>query len=90
MVVRAGIARIAAGEVDKVVLARDVVAAANAPIDTVGVLRRLADRYGATWTFAVDGLVGATPEMLVRLQHGRVRSRSWPARCGATGPRRPR
>lgn len=75
MVVRAGIARIAAGEVDKVVLARDVVAAANAPIDTVGVLRRLADRYGATWTFAVDGLVGATPEMLVRLQHGRVRSR---------------
>ncbi|WP_256841088.1 isochorismate synthase [Ornithinimicrobium cryptoxanthini] len=74
-VIRAGIARIAAGEVDKVVLARDVVAAADAPIETVDVLRRLGDRYGATWTFAVDGLVGATPEMLVRLQHGRVRSR---------------
>lgn len=74
-VIRAGIARIRSGEVDKVVLARDVVAAADAPIDPVHVLRRLADRYSATWTFAVDGLIGATPEMLVRLQDGRVRSR---------------
>jgi menaquinone-specific isochorismate synthase len=39
------------------------------------VLERLQARYGATWTFAVDGLVGATPEMLVRLQGGRARSR---------------
>lgn len=74
-VIRAGIARIRSGEVDKVVLARDVVAVADAPINTVHVLRRLADRYSATWAFAVDGLIGATPEMLVRLQDGRVRSR---------------
>lgn len=74
-VVRAAIARIRAGEVEKVVLARDVVAEGDAPLDPVGVLRRLADRYSATWTFAVDGLVGATPEMLVRLQDGLVRSR---------------
>jgi menaquinone-specific isochorismate synthase len=66
--------RIEAGEVDKVVLARDVVATGG-PIDPVGLLRRLAARYSATWTFAVDGLVGATPEMLVRLQDGRARSR---------------
>ncbi|TQL49914.1 isochorismate synthase [Ornithinicoccus hortensis] len=74
-VIRAAIGRIRAGEVEKVVLARDVVAEGSGPLDPVGVLRRLADRYGATWTFAVDGLVGATPEMLVRLQDGRVRSR---------------
>lgn len=74
-VIASAIERISAGEVDKVVLARDVLATAPEPIDTVALLRRLAGRYGATWTFAVNGLVGATPEMLVRLQGGRVRSR---------------
>ncbi len=67
--------RISAGEVEKVVLARDVTAVSQDPIDPVALLRRLANRYAATWTFAVQGLIGATPEMLVRLQHGRVRSR---------------
>nr|WP_281496728.1 isochorismate synthase [Ornithinimicrobium sp. F0845] len=74
-VIAGAVARIEAGEVAKVVLARDVVAEADRPIDTVALLRRLASRYAATWTFAVDGLIGATPEMLVRLQDGRVRSR---------------
>lgn len=74
-VIAGAIRRIEAGEVAKVVLARDVVAESDQPIDTVTVLRRLASRYAATWTFAVDGLIGATPEMLVRLQDGRVRSR---------------
>jgi menaquinone-specific isochorismate synthase len=36
---------------------------------------RLAERYDTTWVFAVDGLVGATPEMLVRLEKGLVTSR---------------
>lgn len=74
-VITAALTRIEAGEVEKVVLARDVVAESAAPIDTVALLRRLAGRYAATWTFAVDGLIGATPEMLVRLQEGQVRSR---------------
>lgn len=74
-IIRGAISRIEAGEVDKVVLARDVLAVSDAPIDTVALLRRLTARYAATWTFAVDGLIGATPEMLVRLQDGRVRSR---------------
>lgn len=74
-VVAAGVRRIEAGEVEKVVLARDVVIRSEPPLDAGAVLARLADRYAATWTFAVDGLVGATPEMLVRLQDGQVRSR---------------
>lgn len=74
-VVAAAVTRITAGEVDKVVLARDVLASSDTPIRVGQLLRRLADRYAATWTFAVDGLVGATPEMLVRLERGRVRSR---------------
>jgi menaquinone-specific isochorismate synthase len=67
--------RIRRGEVAKVVLARDVVARTERPLDVRGPLRRLADRYGQCWTFAVDGLFGATPELLVRLADGVVTSR---------------
>ena len=38
-------------------------------------LTRLAEDYDTTWVFAVDGLLGATPEMLVRLERGLVTSR---------------
>ncbi|MGB7448766.1 MAG: isochorismate synthase [Ornithinimicrobium sp.] len=74
-VISRAIARIAGGEVEKVVLARDELATSPTPIDVRRVLQRLVQRYDATWTFAVDGLVGATPEMLVRLLDGKVRSR---------------
>jgi menaquinone-specific isochorismate synthase len=67
--------RIAAGEVEKVVLARDVVVAASRAVDPRWPLRRLADQYPSCWTFAVDGLLGATPEMLVRLEKGVATSR---------------
>jgi len=67
--------RISAGEVEKVVLARDVVVAAGRPVDPRWPLRRLAERYPSCWTFAVDGLLGATPEMLVRLEKGVATSR---------------
>jgi menaquinone-specific isochorismate synthase len=67
--------RITDGDLDKVVLARDLVADAREPIDARALLRRLADRYENTWVFSVDGLVGATPELLVRLERGLVTSR---------------
>ncbi len=67
--------RIAAGEVDKVVLARDLVARATAPIDARWLLRRLAERYENTWVFSVAGLLGATPELLVRRDQGLITSR---------------
>ena len=68
-------ARIGAGALDKVVLARDLEAVADAPVDARWALARLAERYPECWTFSVDGLVGATPEMLVRLEKGLVTSR---------------
>jgi menaquinone-specific isochorismate synthase len=75
LLVEAAVRRIGAGEVDKVVLARDLLARAEDPVDARAVLRRLADAYPATWTFHVDGLVGATPEMLVRTHVRLVASR---------------
>ncbi|BDZ41285.1 isochorismate synthase [Paraoerskovia sediminicola] len=68
-------ARIRAGELDKVVLARDVVATTEHPVDPRHLLGRLARSYDACWTFSVDGLVGATPELLVRSEKGLVTSR---------------
>ena len=65
------VARIGRGELDKVVLARDLVVDAEA-LDPRWLLTRLAERYDTTWVFAVDGLVGATPELLVRREKGLV------------------
>ena len=69
------VARVERGELDKVVLARDLLARTERPVDPRGLLRRLAEAYPSTWTFSVDGLVGATPEMLVRTQVRLVASR---------------
>ncbi|MCP2263705.1 isochorismate synthase MenF [Promicromonospora thailandica] len=74
-VVAEGIARIQAGELEKVVLARDVVASTEHPVDARHLLGRLAAAYDACWTFSVDGMVGATPELLVRSEKGLVASR---------------
>jgi menaquinone-specific isochorismate synthase len=69
------ISRITAGDVEKVVLARDLEASSAEPVDPRILLRRLAERYPGCWTFMVDGLLGATPEMLVKLERGLVTSR---------------
>ncbi|HEY5821325.1 MAG TPA: isochorismate synthase [Propionibacteriaceae bacterium] len=67
--------RIARGDVDKVVLARDLLAVADEEIDPRWLAARLAETYRRCWTYVVDGLVGATPEMLVRLDCGLATSR---------------
>jgi menaquinone-specific isochorismate synthase len=74
-VVARAVRRINDGELDKVVLARDLAVNASSAIDPRWLLQRLAERYDTTWVFAVDGLVGATPELLVRLEKGLVTSR---------------
>jgi menaquinone-specific isochorismate synthase len=74
-VVAQAVTRIGAGELEKVVLARDLVATADSPIDVRWPLRQLANHYEMCWTFHVDGLFGATPEMLVRRERGLVTSR---------------
>jgi len=73
--VREAVRRIGAGDLDKVVLARDVLVSAEEEIDLRWLVTRLADRYPSCWTYLLDGLVGATPEMLVRREGGLVTSR---------------
>jgi menaquinone-specific isochorismate synthase len=68
------VARIRAGGLGKVVLARDLNATAPQPIDIRVVLRRLAARYPDCHTYTCEGLTGATPELLIRRDGTRITS----------------
>lgn len=79
--------RIDAGELDKVVLARQVTMTADRPISPGEVVSRLVAAQPGCYVFAADGLVGATPEMLVE-RHGEVvRSRPMAGTVGHSDER---
>ncbi len=73
--VSAAIDQIVAGRMDKVVLARDILATATDDLDPRWLVTELAGAYRRCWTYLVDGLVGSTPEMLIRVQAGLATSR---------------
>lgn len=70
-----GVERIRGGALDKVVLARSMVVEAERPIEPGWLVRRLHDAYPTTWTYLVDGMVGASPELLVQREQGLIVSR---------------
>ncbi|QIK63593.1 isochorismate synthase [Leucobacter viscericola] len=63
------------GEAEKIVLARQITGTLADDADLRTPLKRLADRYLDCWTFAVDGLIGASPETLIRTTDGAVSAR---------------
>ncbi|MFY9262708.1 MAG: chorismate-binding protein [Actinomycetaceae bacterium] len=67
--------QIAQGTVSKVVVARDLDITTEKPIDERTLITRLNAAYPDCWTFAVDGLIGATPELLASSDAGVVTSR---------------
>jgi menaquinone-specific isochorismate synthase len=69
------VSRIRQGELRKVVLARDLVGHVPEGGDLRRVLVDLALGYPDTWTFAIDGHIGSSPETLVRVNHGKVSAR---------------
>ena len=73
--VEAGIGHIRSGKLSKVVVARDLVGAVPDDFDQRPVVAALADGYPDCWTFAVDGLLGASPETLVSVHGGTVTAR---------------
>ena len=64
------LAAIERGGVEKVVLARDLVLRADAPFALGPILTRLRDQQSGCFVYAHRGLVGATPELLVRRSDG--------------------
>lgn len=73
--IRRALEAIAEDRVRKVVLARDLVGSIPAMSDRRWLLTRLAERYPDTFTFAMDGLLGSSPETLVRVQGGTMSAR---------------
>jgi menaquinone-specific isochorismate synthase len=67
--VELALAAIAAGEFRKVVVAREVTVIANRPLVQAELLERLRALYPSCATFAVEGFLGASPELLCR-RHG--------------------
>lgn len=66
--------RIRRGELDKVVLARDYEMWSREPLDVRVLLRRLTAAFPECYTFLVSGLLGASPELLIRTRGRRVES----------------
>lgn len=63
--VRSATERIRSGELDKVVLAREVVITADTDISISTVLTRLSQQYPGCFLYLVSGFCGASPELLV-------------------------
>lgn len=90
-VVAEAVLRMRAGELEKVALAHDLIVVGDAPLDARFLLAGLSSRYPTCWSYAVDGLVGATPELLVRrigdIVHSRVLAGTmWPEVPVGGGP----
>ena len=72
--VRRILSSIDAGDVRKVVLARELVVEAGGPFDRRIVLDRLRRSHPSCFTYAAGGFVGASPELLIRRRHDEVAS----------------
>lgn len=68
--VEEAVRRIRSSELAKVVLARDAVGSLPAPADLRAPILRLAQAYTRCWIFAVEGLLGASPETLITVHEG--------------------
>jgi menaquinone-specific isochorismate synthase len=66
---------IKSGNLEKVVLARDLIATSSEEILPNKLIDYLVANYPTTWVFLVSNLIGATPELLVRLSKSLVTSR---------------
>jgi len=74
MVSRA-LAAISGGQLDKVVLAREVLVEADSPFSLREVVTRLISQQPGCFVYATEGFVGASPELLVRRRGDEVESR---------------
>ena len=66
---------ISAHNIEKVVLARDLVSEIPRDFDYSIALRKLATKFDSCFTYSVDGLFGASPELLVKVSNSQVSAR---------------
>jgi len=73
------------GRLVKAVIARPIHVEADAPIDVHAVLRRLRASFGSSYRYSIDGLIGASPELLVEVEGPAVRSHPLAGTAPRTG-----
>lgn len=73
--VNTAISRIKAGEVEKVVISRELTADVPKEFDLRPALAKLSERYPECWTFCVDGFFGSSPETLITVESGSFTAR---------------
>jgi len=78
---------LARGDVKKVVLARDIEIVTENPMDERLLVAKLSRAFPTCWTYSIEGLLGATPEMLASVRAGHLTTRvlagSWPTSAGS-------
>ena len=83
--VEAALVHIAAHDVDKVVLAREVLVEGDTAFDITAIVRRLVSQQPGSFVYATEGFVGASPELLVRRTGDTVESRPMAGTAVADG-----
>jgi menaquinone-specific isochorismate synthase len=83
--VASAVARIDAGALGKVVLARQVDVQANRQFVTSDVLSRLLALYPTCMVFRIDGFLGASPELLIERRGAHVASHPLAGTIGRSG-----
>jgi menaquinone-specific isochorismate synthase len=73
------------GVLQKAVIARDIEVLASEPIDVHSVLLRLRSSFGSSYRYCIHNMIGASPELLVEVNHRTVRSHPLAGTAPRTG-----
>jgi menaquinone-specific isochorismate synthase len=73
--VESALAAIEKGQIEKVVLAKDLILPISSEPDLGQPLRRLHKRYPDCWTYKIGNVFGASPELLLKAEDGQVSAR---------------
>lgn len=73
------------GQISKAVIARDVIVHSDLPIDIPSLLQHLRKIFGLSYRYMIDGLVGASPELLVAASDGDISSHPLAGTAPRTG-----
>ena len=73
------------GEIAKAVIARDIFVETDSPFNVHAILLQLKSNFGSSYRYLFDGLIGASPELLIAVNGQDVRSHPLAGTVARTG-----
>ena len=73
------------GEIAKAVIARDIFVETDSPFNVHAILLQLKSNFGSSYRYLIDGLIGASPELLIAVSGQDVRSHPLAGTVARTG-----